>query len=244
MENKTLGGALISNQVLTVLLEQMRTGRFANVERLPAELELASMMEVSRTVIRDALAEMERSGYIERVRGIGTVINRDVLNQKNRLDQKLEFYEMIRSSGHTPHADSLTITMEKAKSAIAQPLGLEPGAPVLQITKRVLADSTPVIYTVDHLSPNILGKHEPDRAMLNGNIFEMLDRFGIEVTSTITHVKATVGPPAVRDALELAPTEALLMLDEVCYTRLCRPVFHSYTYYTSYFDFSLLRKKL
>ena len=94
-----LGGAVISDRIVSALLEELRTGRYAQADRLPAEVDLAAELGVSRTVIRDALSEMERAGYIERVRGIGTVVNRSVLGLRSRLDQKLEYYPLIRSFG-------------------------------------------------------------------------------------------------------------------------------------------------
>ena len=68
-----LGGAVISDRVVASLLEELTNGRYAQADRLPAEVDLATELGVSRTVIRDALSEMERAGYVERVRGIGTV---------------------------------------------------------------------------------------------------------------------------------------------------------------------------
>ena len=44
--------------------------------------------------------------------------------------------------------------------------------------------------------------------------------------------------------MRLAPGEAMLLLDEVWFNRLCRPVMRSLSYYTNFFDFSILRKLL
>src|SRR5699024_4625526 len=98
-----LGGALRSQQTAEWLLPQLRSGQLAGAVQLPSEKELAGMLGVSRTVVRDALSVLERAGYMERVRGIGTLVNREVLEADNRLDQKIEFYSMIRAAGYEPH---------------------------------------------------------------------------------------------------------------------------------------------
>ena len=43
------------------------------------------------------------------MRGIGTVVNRSVLGLRSRLDQKLEYYPLIRSFGSYPHADGIQV---------------------------------------------------------------------------------------------------------------------------------------
>ena len=216
-----LGGAVISDRVVAALLQELRTGRYADADRLPAEVDLAAQLGVSRTVIRDALSEMERAGYIERVRGIGTVVNRTVLNLRSRLDQKLEYYPLIRSFGSYPHADGI------------------------QIKKRILADTTPVIYSIDYLPRALFGSRDYTRIDLSGDIFEILEReCHQQIASNVAHLKASCGDEAIRAAMRLAPGEAMLLLDEVCYNRLCHPVMRSLSYYTNFFDFSILRKLL
>ena len=74
-------------------------------------------------------------------------------------------------------------------------------------------------------------------------IFNILDEAcGIQVSSTITHLRAAMGDPAVRHALALQRDQALLELSETCYSRLCRPVLRCRTFYTDFFDFALVRK--
>lgn len=240
-----LGGTVISDRVVAQLLEELRTGRYAGADRLPAELDLAAELGVSRTVIRDALSTMERAGYVERVRGIGTVVNRAVLSLRSRLDQKLEYYPLIRSFGSYPHADGIQVQPIRASEDLARSLGLEPGAEVICIRKRVLADSTPVIYSINYLPKALLGGRDYTRLDLAGSIFDVLDQVcGQQVSSTVAHIKASCGDDTIRSAMRLAPGEAMLLLDEVCYTRLCRPVLRAFSYYTNFFDFSILRKLL
>ncbi len=240
-----LGGAVMSDRVVALLLEELRSGRYVQADRLPAELELAAELGVSRTVIRDALSEMERAGYIERVRGIGTVVNRAVLTLRSRLDQKLEYYPLIRAFGGYPHADSIQIQTLPADEETARSLALEAGAELICIKKRVLADTSPVIYSVNYLPKALFGGRDLARIDLTPSVFDVLEKeCRQQVSSTVAHIRASCGDEGMRAAMRLAPGEAMLLLDEVCYTRLCRPVLRSLSYCTNFFDFSILRKLL
>ena len=240
-----LGGTVISDRIVSMLLNELRHGRFAESASLPAEVELASLLGVSRTVIRDALSEMEREGYIERVRGIGTVVNRDVLQLRNRLDQKLEYYPLIRSLGGYPHADGIQITLTHADEDLAHSLGIATGDDVICIKKRLLSDTTPVIYSIDYLPRALFGNRDYTRIDLTPSVFDVLEKeCGQQIASNVAHIKPTCGNEAIRAAVQIAPNEAMLLLDEVCYNRLCRPVMRSFSYYTDFFDFSILRKML
>ena len=57
-ENR-LGGELRSQHTAARLLEELENGRYSGAAQLPSELELASDLGVSRTVVRDALSELE-----------------------------------------------------------------------------------------------------------------------------------------------------------------------------------------
>ncbi len=240
-----LGGAVISDRIVADILESMRNGELSQVERLPAEVDLAESMGVSRTVIRDALSELEREGYIERVRGIGTVVNREVLRLRSRLDQKLEYYPLIRSFGSYPHADSFQFFSDVADADTAELLNIPVGAPLLCIKKRVLADTKPVIYSINYLPKSLFGNRDISRIDLTPSVFEVLEKeCGQQPASTVAHIRASYGDESIRSSMRLAPDDALLLLDEVCYNRLCKPIMRSFSYYTNFFDFSILRKML
>lgn len=244
-EQNPLGGTVISQQIASQLLSEMRSGPYATSERLPAEVELAARLGVSRTVIRDALSELEREGYVERVRGLGTVVNRRIVALNNRLDQKFEYSAMIRRAGFTPVADQISVQQINADSHLAQVLDLAVGDPVLVVRKRVLADTHPVIYSVDYFSANLFPADTLDTLDFSRPIFDILQEIcGISVTSTIAHINAVNGDAAIRQTLAVPSHEALLLMDEVSFSKLAKPVMYSLSYYTNFFHFSILRKKV
>ena len=242
-----LGGELRSQQTADRLISELRSGLFAGADQLPSEVELAGTLGISRTVVRDALSLLEREGYLERVRGIGTLVNRDVLQMENRLDQKLEFYRMIRTAGYEPHSDNVMVSRETAPPSLVRRLELPEGEDhtLVFVRRRVLADHIPVLYSTDILPLSLFGGQRLDTLDFTRPIFEIVaEACHVEVTKTLAHVHAVTGSPAIRRQLMLRPDQALMQLDETCYSRLCRPVLCCQTCYTDFFDFAIVRKLL
>lgn len=245
-ENR-LGGELRSQHTAARLLEELENGRYSGAAQLPSELELASDLGVSRTVVRDALSELERDGYLERVRGIGTLVNRDVVQLKNRMDQKLEFYKMIRAIGKEPRSDNLSVTREIASPALAEKLQLPTDASqtLVFVRRRVMADDTPVLFSTDILPLSLFDNKRLEGIDFSQPIFDIAARHcHTEVTETVAHLHAVSGSAGIRRQLALRPEQALLQLEEICYSRLCKPVLCCQTYYTDFFDFAMVRKLL
>lgn len=240
-----LGGALRSQQTADRLIFELRSGLYAGACQLPSEVELAGALGVSRTVVRDALSLLEREGYLERVRGIGTLVNRDVVQMKNRMDQKLEFYRMIREAGHEPNSDNVLVTKETASPDLAQRLELPADKPqtLVFVRRRVLADNKPVLYSTDILPLALFGGQRLDQLDFTQPIFSIVEKYcHVTVTKTLAHVHAVIGSPVIRHQLALRPDQALMQLDETCYSRLCKPVLCCQTCYTDFFDFAIVRK--
>lgn len=70
------GGAspLKHTQLRSQLLGEIAIGRFRPGDALPSENQLAEMMKVSRTTVRQTLSDLEREGHVRRVQGKGTFV--------------------------------------------------------------------------------------------------------------------------------------------------------------------------
>jgi GntR family transcriptional regulator, arabinose operon transcriptional repressor len=57
---------------------RIRSGALTAGDRLPTESQLMSQLDISRTPVRQALAELEQDGWIYRIRGSGSYVKRAV----------------------------------------------------------------------------------------------------------------------------------------------------------------------
>ena len=112
-------------------LEEMRSGAFSQVARLPRESELAQQLNISRTQLRDGLVRLEREGFISRRHGVGTVINCHVLNVRTRMDLEVKFMGMVRQSSHSPNQAFVKPETIACPTAVAKRLAIDEGVPVL-----------------------------------------------------------------------------------------------------------------
>ncbi|WP_405508870.1 FadR/GntR family transcriptional regulator [Streptomyces purpurascens] len=68
------GPVRLADQVASTLSEEIESGRLAEGDRLPTEVELVRQLGVSRTVVREALSRLRNAGLIEPRQGIGVFV--------------------------------------------------------------------------------------------------------------------------------------------------------------------------
>ncbi len=66
----------LADQVYQVIMRYIRQSKVAVGERLPSERKFSELLEVSRSVVRAALARLEREGFVERQVGVGVLLRR------------------------------------------------------------------------------------------------------------------------------------------------------------------------
>ena len=234
-----------SRTIRQYLLQAMQTGEYAHSDRLPRESVLAEKLGISRTQLRDILASLEREGFITRRHGVGTLINRYVFNVPTRMDSEVEFSDMIRQSGRQPRVDYVHVEEDAASEKIAAQLHLNPGDPIVRVSRLVSADGVPAIYCEDVVE-KALAKGDYTIQDFKLPIFHFLQRFcGIYPYLDLTDVRPAAADAALAEIFQVPMGTPLLNMEEVDYDIDGRPVFCSSEYFVDgIFRHTVMRKKL
>ena len=234
-----------SKTIRAQLLYSMRTGEYADCARLPRESVLADRLGISRTQLRDILASLEREGFITRRHGVGTIINRHVLNVQTRMDIEVEFLDMIRQNGHQADVAFVRVSDGTANEQVASQLQIPVGTPVICIARLCTADGKPAIYCEDVV----------ERALAKGSytirdfklpIFHFLQKFcGVYPYMDLTDVRPAVADATLAETFQIPIGSPLLNMSEVDFDIEGKPVFCSNEYFVDgVFRHTVMRKKL
>ncbi|SEF15165.1 GntR family transcriptional regulator [Rhizobiales bacterium GAS191] len=122
-------------QIADSLTSRIRRGEIGKGSRLPGELDLAETYEVSRSTIRQALAELQQAGLIETCTGAGSFVRYDGAY----LDDQIGWSEALARQGIETQARILRLD-RIVDTALAQDLGLSdlgPGGAIFLALDRV-----------------------------------------------------------------------------------------------------------
>lgn len=137
-------------QLKELIMAEIKNGTYPKDSMIPTEKELSDMFNISRTTVRQAIAEMVQEGWLYRVKSKGTFVSQPKVNQD--FIQKLESYnDQIRRTGHTPHTEVLDFKVIQATPDIAERLKIRPEDKVIYLYRKRYADDEPIVVLKTYL---------------------------------------------------------------------------------------------
>ena len=241
-----IGQAKLASRVREEVRDRIRDGRFAEGVQLPAEVELATSMGVSRTTVREALLQLEQEGLLIRRHGHGTFVQ-PTARLRGSLNANLSATEVIRGHGMEPGTSGARITTERADPELAERLGLSAGDAVIRLERVRTADGRPVIFTVDVLPARLIEDEglDPTELLEPGlSLYRLYaERLRRSITDGQAWVRLSRAEPDVADRLGIPVGSPILRLEQVDATAEGEPVLFSVeSYVADTFEFSVHRR--
>lgn len=203
-------------QVKDALKDLIESGGLAAGEQLPGEPELCRIFDVSRTVVRQALRDLELQGLILREKGKGTFVAEPKLREG--LFQKLTgFYEDMADKGRPPVSQVLKQEIIPASPRVAGYLKLRRGAEVVHIDRLRFVDGEPLVLVATYLpAARCPGLEQVDFS--RRSLYEYLESaYGLVIARGRRVLEAVPASEYEAGLLGIKKGAPLILLDSVSY---------------------------
>jgi GntR family transcriptional regulator len=131
------------------LRDRIRDGGLPPGAKVAPEPELMAEYGVSRATVRQALAGLVAEGLLEIRRGLGTYVTAPRF--EHTIGGFYSFSREIERHGLVPGTKVLDLRTQPAGDDVAEPLGIEPGTPVVALRRLRLAGPDPLVVETSHL---------------------------------------------------------------------------------------------
>ncbi|MHA7154709.1 GntR family transcriptional regulator [Arthrobacter sp. TMN-50] len=209
-------------QLCDRLAHDISSRKLAPGFRLPGEHGMCRLYGVSRTVVRQALGQLERDGVVERVKGKGTFVAPHKV-AKSLVHTPRGLYADVEARGRTAHSDVRRQALVPADEAAAEALRVAVGDPVVAIERLRYVEGSPWSLTTTYL-PAALASLVLDADLSSQSLYALLAENNIRADHGIRSVEATVATKIQADALQVAKGSPLMLLRSVIYDATDTPV--------------------
>jgi len=140
-------------QLAVILENRMEAGDYASAQRFPSERELCEEFDVSRAVVRPAIAILEREGRLERVKGKGTFV------RPPKATHELGGLTRVVATGQPRRAmlEVIEVRTDEARGDIGHLLSPIDGGEIRRVTAVLRVKSQPVALFWSFLAARDVG---------------------------------------------------------------------------------------
>ena len=214
------------------LLGLIEDGVYQPGEQLPAEVDLAAQLGISRPTLREALLNLEREGVVVRKHGVGTFV---AAGYGGRLESGLERLESVLAlasrQGIAAQMRGLSVEQTSASEELAERLKVAPGTPLTCVRRTIVIKHRPAAYLVDY-SPVALLPPEALGTSFGGSVLDhLMEQNDIHVFEALSEITATNADVVLAEQLEVDPGQALLLLTETLFIDGSTPIDFSRNYF-------------
>lgn len=203
-------------QLSRALRTEIESGMLRPDQALPSESELIDRYGVSRTVVREALADLVRAGLIYKVRARGSF----VAPQRPELrfiGSTTGSSDDLVATGREVTTRVLDFAVGTADARDAEALRIPEGSAVVRLRRLRRVDGTPWLL-VDTVLPHERFPTLVRANLENRSLYEHLRRhFGVQPSGADRWLSAVIPSPEDAGLLELEPGQPVLSIESLAW---------------------------
>jgi GntR family transcriptional regulator len=210
-------------QLRQLLERAVTSGALAVGDQVPTEAALCERYDVSRTVVRQALSDLERHGLLTRIKGKGTFVAEPKLTEL--VAQSLtSLHEDLAARGQRLENRVLRLEVEPVSAHVAQMLRLPDTERIVLLERLRLLNGQPLVVTTAHM-PYSLCAPILELDMAERSLFETYEReLGFKLHRGTRAIEARAAGSEIARHLGIPEGAPVLTFTGVTYLADGRPI--------------------
>jgi GntR family transcriptional regulator len=222
-------------QIQEFVREGIRSGRFAEGERLPSEPQFARRFQTTRATVARAFHDLSHEGLVDRRIGSGTYVGRGEIGDRLDTTAFESHEEHVLARGETLEYRVLRFTREAARREVAAQLGVARGEAVYRLERLRLVAGRPLAVEVRALPSDIAEGIRRDW-LAESTIQAVLQNYlGLRIESMENAIRAATATARIARALGVAQSSPVLVRAHTIRGYSGRPLVAGETFYPSHF---------
>lgn len=228
-------------QLAEILRGRISAGEVLSGDKIPSEVRLSENFGISRITVRQALAQLENDGLLQRVPGKGTFV-RDNTARVERLTRLSGFGENMSALGRTVGYRTLSAGELSVDAEVAGRLQSADGRAYV-IRRVLLTDGKPVGMHVSHLPVWLAARDRrlfTREALDRKSLYEAIEECGVGLHRGEETVEPGLADKDEAETLQMPEGNLLLRVNRITYDPGDQPVeYVLLTYRADSFTFRL-----
>ena len=201
------------NEIADKLRREIETGRFVDMQVLPGERDLSTLLGVSRTTLRRAILQLVAEGVLFHRQGAGTFIHRALPRVDQPFSRLTGFSEDMRLRGFVASSRELESGVFLPTPEEAMMLAAGPSERVFRLGRLRLADGVPM--AIERAAVPL--RYLPEWESVGASLYEALAARGFRPTRGLQRLRATLIADADAELLGVEPHSATLYIQRLAY---------------------------
>lgn len=214
-------------QLKDIIKKDITNGTYKRGQKIPPELELQKIYNISRITIRKALQELTDEKILERRRGKGTFVA-DIKLERS-LTKLMSFTQTCEAQGLIPGGRIIKNVIEDPTELDKRELSLNEGDKIVAIDRVRYADSVPVSVEVNHFPEKysfLLGED-----LNSGSLFKLLEtKYQITFQTNMKELELVFADYEMSQYLNIPVKYPLLLISSLVRDQNGEPAFYCQQY--------------
>lgn len=203
-------------QLAEIIINDIKEKNLQENDRILTEREYCEKYNLSRSTVRQAIAYLEKKGYIYKVQGCGTFVSSRVMKQK--LLKFYSFTEEAKKQGKTPSSKILSFKEKKADEKICKELNINRDDKVYELQRLRLADDEVVMYEKTYLLEKKM-QGLSKNILLENPLYDILqNRYNISFTKATERFSVLLADEKIAEILTIPQGSPIIRLQRWTYT--------------------------